>query len=120
MKRWQSLSKKLRRKSGETLTETLCAVLVAGIAIAVLMGMVEASSRLEHRAAQTAARLYAAVSLAEEAKAETAEAPVGQVMITFKQDGTPVATDSVQYDVTFYGDKEQAVSYRIKKEAAGS
>lgn len=116
MKRWQGLSKKLRRKSGETLAETLCAVLVAGIAIALLVGMVEASSRLEHKAAQTAARLYQAVSLAEEAITEAVVVPEGKVTISFEG----VATDSVNIPVTFYGDKDQAVSYRMKKEAAGS
>jgi len=98
--------KKLRTKAGETLMETLCAVLVTGLAVALLAGMFSASSRLSKKAAQAAAELYDTVSGAERA-ADTAE----DGHVTVEIDGTEVTLP-----VKFYGEADQAVSYR--REAA--
>lgn len=89
-------------KKGETLTETLCAILITGIATALLAGLITASSRLEKKSAAGASQLMDAVSNAEAAGAETGG---GDIKITV--DGTEYTVP-----VTFYGDTEWAVAYR--------
>lgn len=94
--------RKLINKRGETLGETLCAVLVTGLAVALLAAMVSASSRLERKASQEAGALYGAVS-----NAESVEGTPENGNINVK-----IGTDEKTVSVTFYGDKDQAVSYR--------
>ncbi len=93
---------KLREKKGETLTETLCAVLVAGIAVALLAGFISASSRLNQKAAGKMAELVEAVS-----QAETAGSALGDGVLTVEVDGA-----EVQLPVSFYGKSDWAVAYR--------
>lgn len=93
---------KLRQKKGETLTETLCAVLVAGIAVALLAGFISASSRLNQKAVGKMAELVEAVS-----QAETAENALGDGVLTVEVDG-----EEVQLPVSFYGKPEWAAAYR--------
>lgn len=93
---------KLRQKNGETLTETLCAVLVAGIAVALLAGFISASSRLNQSASGKMAELVQAVS-----QAETAGNALGDGVLTVEVDGV-----EVQLPVSFYGKSEWAVAYR--------
>lgn len=101
--------KKLRNKRGETLVETLCAVLVTGLAVALLAAMVSASSRLERKAIQEAGKLYAAVS-----DAESVQETLGNGSVTVKIGTDPETT----VPVTFYGGQDQAVSYRKTTEEA--
>ncbi len=89
-------------KKGETLTETLCAILVTGVAAALLAGLISASSRLETKSAAGASQLMDAVSNAEATEGTT---ETGEIKIT---------VDGTEYTVpaTFYGDTEWAVGYR--------
>ncbi len=97
---------KLRDKRGETLTETLCAVLVLALAVALLAAMISASSRLNRKTDQTADKLYQSFHSAENQNGGTGKSGTVNVQIG---DGT-VKTVTVD----FYGDPEQAVSYRKK------
>lgn len=94
--------KKLRNKRGETLVETLCAVLVTGLAVALLAAMVSTSSRLERKGVEEAGKLYSAVSNAESAAGTT---ETGTVKVKIGEEEKTVT-------VTFYGEQNQAVSYR--------
>lgn len=96
--------RKRRSKAGETLTETLCAVLVTGLAVALLAAMISASSRLDLKTDRTAAELYECVSQAESQTSGTKEN--GTVSVEVAGESRP------PLDVTFYGIAEQAVSYR--------
>lgn len=100
--------KKLQNRRGETLVETLCAVLVVGLAVALLAAMVSASSRLDRKAGQEAGALYGAVSDAEATEGTSADGNV--TVIIGEAEGQP----GVEVPVTFYGDQDQAVSYRPK------
>jgi len=98
-------------KAGETLTETLCAVLVTGLAVALLAAMISAASRLDRRTAQTAAELYGSVSRAEDPASET----VGGGTVTVEIEG-----DSHSLEVKFFGNQDQAVSYRAAEPEAST
>lgn len=97
---------KLCDRRGETLTETLCAVLVLALAVALLAAMISASSRLDRKTEQTAAELYKSCESAEN---PTTAADAGTVNV---QIGS--GTDK-SVEVEFYGNPEQAVSYRKKE-----
>ena len=102
--------RKLRNRRGETLSETLCAILVVGLAVALLAGLISAASRLDRKAAQADAALYQAVSQAEGAAGSGAS---GQITVT-------IGTGTKTVDVTFYGNKDQAVSYRTPSPTEGT
>ena len=102
--------RKLRNRRGETLSETLCAILVVGLAVALLAGLISAASRLDRKAAQANAALYQAVSQAEGA-ADSGTS--GQITVTVNGVEKPI-------NVTFYGNKDQAVSYRVTSPTEGT
>ncbi len=93
---------KLRDRRGETLTETLCAVLVLALAVALLGTMIDASSRLDRKTDQAAGELYQSFSEAEKPGAPT---ETGTVSVQ-------VGDDTVTVPVDFYGNSDQVVSYR--------
>lgn len=102
--------RKLRNRRGETLSETLCAILVVGLAVALLAGLISAASRLDRKAAQADAALYQAVSQAEGA---AGSGTPGQITVA-------IGTGTKTVDVTFYGNKDQAVSYRTLSPTEGT
>lgn len=102
--------RKLRNQRGETLSETLCAILVVGLAVALLAGLISAASRLDRKAAQANAALYQAVSQAEGA---ADSGTPGQITVTVNGVETSM-------NVTFYGNKDQAVSYRTPSPTEGT
>ena len=57
--------RKLRRKRGETLVETLCAVLVAALGVALLAAMVDGAARLDRKTDRVSSEMYQTVSNAE-------------------------------------------------------
>lgn len=113
------LWKKLCSRRGETLTETLVAVLVVGLSSAVLAAMIGAASRLNAVAIQKDETLYAAVIAAE--TGQDAAAETGKVQVT-------VGSDTVTFgSVSYYTDKDeenQAIgtlySYSYSKSGGGS
>lgn len=90
------------RKKGETLTETLCAILITGLAVALLAGLIGASSRLERKSAGGTSELMQAVS-----DAEAAGEALGNGYVTVIVDGVETTVP-----VFFYGDTDWAVAYR--------
>ena len=100
--------KKLTSRRGETLTETLAALLIVGLASGVLATMVIASSRMNATAMDKDAALYAAVTAAETGPEKTGETHP-QVTVTI--DSVPV-----EFDVSYYGDDDGTLSaYRYSK-----
>jgi len=101
--------RRFRSKRGETLGETLCAVLVTGLSVALLAAMISGASRLDRKTAQTASKLYSAVSKAEDPGFADSSYPTeasGTIPVEIGE-GEPI-----NIDVHFYGHKDQAVSYR--------
>lgn len=104
MKRWFS---KLRSRSGETLTETLAAVLVVSCASVLLATMILAASRLNTSARTQDAALYRALSAAE-----AQATPDGSAEII----ASDARGNTYRFDVSVYGEADGLRSYR--KEAA--
>lgn len=96
------LKQKLAARRGETLTETLVAILVISLSAAVLAAMIGAASRMNRLAIQQDEANYAAISAAETG---AGTATNGTVTIT------TVDGSSTNYHVKFYGGSG-FVSYR--------
>lgn len=96
---------KLRDRKGETLTETLCAVLVLALAVALLASMISATFSLERKTDQAASELHKSFSNAEKSGGNVTE---GKISVQIGEEST------VDVDVDFYGEKDQASSYRTK------
>ncbi len=97
---------KLSDRKGETLTETLCAVLVLALAVSLLAAMISSTFSLERKTDQAANELHQSFSKAEKLEASGTE---GTISVQIGEESVPVEVD-------FYGEKEQASSYRIKSE----
>ena len=102
--------RKLRDRKGETLAETLCAVLVLALAVALLAAMISATFRLDRETEQFAGKLYGAFSEAEKADGSGTEGTVS----------VKIGGDSANVDVEFFGNKDQAASYRTKSKSGGA
>lgn len=99
--------RKLRSKAGETLTEVLCAVLVTGLAVALLAGMMDAAARLDRKTARTVSNLYSCVTKAEDPASTESTYPTDVT-------GTvPVSVDGREDNlkVTFYGHEDEVAAY---------
>ena len=94
---------KLRGSGGETLTETLAAVLVVSCASVLLATMILAASHMNGTAREQDEKLYAEISSAEAQSAADTDATV-----TATEDGGP----AYRFDVSLYG--EGLRSYRRK------
>ena len=104
--------RKFRDRRGETLAETLCAVLVLALGVALLAAMISAASRLDRKTDQAVGELYQSFSKAENPDSSTYPTEV---------DGTvsvQIGDENENVNVTFYGNKEQVVSYRTESEGS--
>lgn len=111
-----SIPGKLRSRKGETLTETLIAVLIVGLASVVLASMVTAASRMSAQAEERDDKLYAAVTAAEaqpdSAKVEESDSSP-TVQVTVGDNST------VNFSVTYFSDEDGTLSsYRYEKGAS--
>lgn len=97
---------KLRDRRGETLVETLCAVLVLALGVALLAAMISVSSRLDRKTDQAAADLYQSFSGAENPALST-DPTEGTVSVQVGE-GTEKTVPA-----RFYGNSDQVVSYRV-------
>ena len=104
-----SVQKKLRACRGETLTETLVAVLLVGLASVVLASMIGVASRLSTQTAEQDAALYAEVTAAE----TRADGASGSMTVT-------VHGRSETFPVTYYGAEGELHSYMYRKGGGGS
>lgn len=87
------LKRKLASPSGETLTETLCALLVVALASVALATMLSAANRLNASAVERDDALYAGLTAAE---GRTSEPAAGTVTVS----GGDFSAD---FDVNWYG-----------------
>ena len=83
----RALIKKLRFAKGETLVETLTAVLIISLASVALASMIAAASRLNIRARENDERLYAAIS---ELESGAGESEAGTVTVTMGEQSRKV------------------------------
>lgn len=107
--------RKLRSKRGESLVETLCAVLVTALAVALLAAMVDGAARLDRKTAKTSDEMYQAVSKAEDPESTLSTYPTESAgTVPVEVDGRDVDP----LDVKFYGHGDQVTSYREETEAS--
>lgn len=96
---------KLRSRKGETLTETLVALLIVGLSSVVLASMIGAASRMGIQAAERDEELREEISAAE---TRTGSGQSGDV--TVKIDGT-----DINFPVSYYGEEGKLHSYQYVK-----
>ncbi len=102
------LRSRLASRRGETLTETLAAILIVGLSSAVLAGMVAASARMNSAAAAADSALYEAVAKAE--SGVPAGGGTAEVTVT-------VGGESHTFSSALCGDENVPLySYRYEKE----
>lgn len=100
------MAKRRLNRRGETLGETLCAVLVLALGVALLGTMIATSSRLDRKTDLATAKLYGAFSKAE---AQNQDPQAGRVKVT-------VGSQEKFVGVRYYGDGQQLLSYRMEQE----
>ena len=101
------LLKKLRARSGETLTETLCAVLVMSLSSVLLATMISAASHMNATALEKDSALYSELTTAEE---QTDIKEEGTVTVTIASNDSK----KVSFPVSYYGDEDGAhTSYAV-------
>ncbi len=104
-----------RGKAGETLTETLTAMLIIGLSSVLFLTMVGASGRIFQKAKKGYDVFYEKIT---EADNQVNELPAGGVpgeKIIVEEgllDGSKVEVD---VDVKWYGNKDYVLSYKVKE-----
>jgi len=98
-----------RRRAGETLTETVMAILIIGLASVLFLTMVGVSGRIFHRAEEEYKKVYELITSADTRKDPAAEA---DKMIV-------EGTKSVEVEVEWYGKaREDGTDYVLSYEAS--
>jgi len=98
-----------RSKAGETLTETLIAMLIVGLSSVLFLTMIGASGRIFRMAEKKYEEIYEVIAEADvQGTPLTGDAVSGLGEITIQ--GTSNATLGVDW----YGDKEYVLSYKAK------
>lgn len=102
-----------RSKAGETLTETLVAMLIVGLSSVLFLTMVLTSARIFQRAKDEYENIYNGISIAEaQGSPEGQGSPLGN-------NGVPgeITVDGVE-DITvrvnWYGSKDCVLSYKVQ------
>lgn len=103
-----TLKEKVTSRRGETLVETLAAILVVGLSSALFLTLITTGVRLSATGDAKMQQLNEALSIAEEADQDGGHAVTGQVVLT--QAGQSDQT----IDVTYYGDAGSLRSYRMR------
>ena len=98
------MKRKLKSQKGETLIETLAALLVMALGTAVFAGMVNVSSRMNESAIERDRSYYAALTRAE----TVAGGEAASVTVTYEDE----KTDTVSVTLS-RADDSKLVSYRI-------
>lgn len=104
---------KLRSRSGESLAEVLCAVLLAGIAISLLASMVTAAAKLNRTAALADEAMYTSLAAAE-GRTQELSASSGNLNVTVENVAAPVV-----FEVKFYGVQDELISYELDESSGG-
>jgi len=92
-----------RGKAGETLTETLVAMLIIGLSSVLFLTMVGAAGRIFRKAEKDYEKIYGKIS---EADAQTTSAgDIGEIVVN---DGS----GEVKVTVNWYGNKDYVLSYK--------
>ncbi len=95
-----------RRKSGETLTETLIAMLIIGLSSVLFLTMVGASGRIFRTAKEQYKTVYDKIAEADTRDTECSNNDaMGEVKV--------VGSSSVTVNVKWYGDTDYVFSYEV-------
>ena len=107
----KAIAKKLRSKAGESLVESLAAVLIFTLASIGLFSMIQASNNINRTAREKDA--FVQQQMIETEKADTA-LDTGTAAFTIKkQDGTTAATENI--DVEIFGNTADGLFSYFKK-----
>ena len=99
------MRKKLRSRRGETLSETLVAVLIVALSTVILATMTAASARLDRSADQVTAQFYDELTAAEACNDD--DGAPGSVRLS-----GALAGGNTDVPVTFYGLEDGLTAYR--------
>ncbi len=100
---------KKRGKAGETLTETLVAMLIIGLSSVLFLTMVGAAGRISRNAEKAYKELYGIISAADNKK-DAGKVPDTTVIGEITVEGV----SSVEVDVDWYGSTDYVLSYKVK------
>ena len=93
------MKRKLKSRRGETLVESLCAVLIASLSAALLAGMVTAASNMNISARENDAKLYSSIS---DAETFAGDARTGEITVTVGSKTTDAAVQVYGQVVSSY------------------
>jgi len=96
-----------RRKAGETLTETLVALLMIGLSSVLFMTMTGASGRIFRKAEKAYEEIYEEISKADLQKGSPSDDDIGTITVQ--------GSASVTVDVDWYGSTDYVLSYKVKR-----
>lgn len=99
-------AQKLTSRRGETLVETLAAILIIALSSALFLAMVSAGARISHAGDGQIQKLDGQLSTAE--RAADTDGSGGQVIFRWETGG------ETKVEVTCYGDEGNLRSYRLK------
>lgn len=94
-----------RGKAGETLTETLIAMLIIGLSSVLFITMIGASGRIFRKAETQYEEVYSTIAAADGQKTPLSES--GKITVTGS--GSPA-----EFDVKWYGDASYVLSYKVQ------
>lgn len=111
------MKRRLRSRNGESIAETLIAVMIAALALALLAGMIATGTRLVKRSRESTA-LYAAAqnTLAEQSGGESGTVKVS-MKLSDSYPGSIEQADDGSFDVSYYAATvagKTVVSYKVK------
>jgi len=107
-------AKNRRSEAGETLVESLAAILMIGLSSLLFLTMFMASSKIFRQAEARYETVYEDIAAADVKTNPLADGDsIGKITVTGK--GTAGASDeTVGVDVDWYGNKDYVLSYKVK------
>jgi len=96
-----------RSKAGETLSETLVAMLIIGLSSVLFLTMIGASGRIFRKAEKKYEEIYDKISAADLQEGTPLDNSASIGKITIK------GQDSIEFEVGWYGDPDYVLSYKV-------
>ena len=108
------IRKKLHSKSGESIAETLIALLISTLALTMLAGAISSAANIVERGRKVMEDYYTANDVVILQKLETAS----EGTVVLKENGTPISVDASKSSVSVFVNTQLSrypvVSYKIK------
>lgn len=121
LRKIMKILKKIKRKDGETLVETLVALLIAAIGLTILASMITTTSRLV-KTSKDKMDTYYSKNIALDNPSGTGTSK--KVTVEFSGAGSPSVSETEYVSLftngTFSGDEKSVYAYFMKSETSGS